>query len=73
MRYQAAERFRLAAALRRRTDSILLLTATPHQGKTDKFTALLEILRPELKNELRTLEMNYEILRDMVIRNKNRR
>ena len=70
MRYQAAERFRLAAALRRRTDSILLLTATPHQGKTDKFTALLEILRPELKNELRTLEMNYEILRDMVIRNK---
>lgn len=70
MKYESSERFRLAATLRRRTDAILLLTATPHQGKTDKFTALLEILRPELKTQLRTLEMNYEILSDIVIRNR---
>lgn len=70
MKFETSERFRLAAALRRYTDSILLLTATPHQGKQDKFQALLEVIRPELKDQIRALELNYEILRDMVIRNK---
>ena len=35
----------------------------------DKFQALLELLRPELRDEIRSLAMNPEILRDMVIRN----
>jgi superfamily II DNA or RNA helicase len=70
MKFESSGRFRLAAALRRQTDSILLLTATPHQGKPDKFKALLEVIRPELKSQIRALEMNYEILRDMIIRNK---
>jgi len=68
-KYEAAQRFRLAAALRRMTDSILLLTGTPHQGMQDKFQALLELLRPELKDEIRRLALNPEILRDIVIRN----
>ncbi|BBL73696.1 helicase [Methylomagnum ishizawai] len=67
--YSASERFRLAAQLRKRTDSILLLSATPHQGKQDKFQALLEIIRPEWRNHIETLSLNPELLREMVIRN----
>lgn len=66
---EASQRFRLAAELRNLTDSLLLLTATPHQGMQDKFQALLELLRPELKEEIEMLSLNPGILRDMVIRN----
>ena len=69
LKYNSTERFRLAAALRKMTDSILLLSATPHQGKQDKFQALLEILRPELKRDILSLSLNPEILLQMVIRN----
>lgn len=69
MKYQSTERFRLAATLRKATDAMVLLTATPHQGKQDKFQTLLELMRPELKEEIRTLSHNPEILRQMVIRN----
>jgi len=67
---EAAARFKLAASLRQRTDSMLLLTATPHQGMQDKFQALLELLRPELLPEIQTLSLNPEILREMVFRNQ---
>jgi len=69
MKFEASERFRLAAALRNHTENILLLSATPHQGKQDKFQAILELLRPEWKREIRQLELNPEILQHMVIRN----
>ena len=69
MKFESSERFRLAAALRKTSDSMLLLTATPHQGKQDKFQALLELIRPELKKEIRTLGLNPEILKKMVMRN----
>lgn len=72
MRYQSTDRFRLAAMLRDHTDAMLLLTATPHQGKQDKFQALLELIRPELKREIRSLESSPDILRQMVIRNHKR-
>jgi len=68
-KFQSSERFRLAAALRKKTDSLLLLTATPHQGKNDKFQGLLELIRPIFKNHIRNLSLNPEILREMVIRN----
>ncbi len=69
MRYEASDRFKLAAALRRKTDSLLLLSATPHQGRTDKFQALLELLRPEWKEQIALLDMEPSILKHMVIRN----
>ena len=69
-KFEVADRFKLAAALRERTDSMLLLTATPHQGMHDKFQALLELLRPEMLPEIQTLTLNPEILRDMVFRNQ---
>jgi len=69
MQFESSERFKLAAALRKQTESILLLSGTPHQGKQDKFQAILELLRPEWKREIRQLELNPEILGHMVIRN----
>jgi superfamily II DNA or RNA helicase len=69
LKFEASERFRLAARLRKCTDGMLLLSATPHQGKQDKFQALLEIIRPEWRDQIDTLTLNPEILREMVIRN----
>jgi len=69
MHFRTTKRFRLAAALRKKTDAIILLTATPHQGKQDKFQALLEIIRPEFKEEILRLSLNPQILRQMIIRN----
>lgn len=69
MKLDASQRFQLAAQLRRHTDAMVLLTATPHQGMQDKFQALLELLRPERKEEITTLALNPEIIGDMVFRN----
>lgn len=69
MKLDASQRFSLAASLRRYTDSLILLSATPHQGMQDKFQALLELLHPERKKEIATLPFNPEIIGDMVFRN----
>lgn len=71
LKYDASERFALAANLRRskKARSILLLSATPHQGMQDKFVSLLELLRPERKRDLAMLTIKPELLQDMVIRN----
>lgn len=70
MKYSSSQRFDLARDIRSRTESILLLTATPHQGQQDSFTALLELIHPARKEELLTLRNNPEILQDMVFRNR---
>ncbi|WP_299021913.1 DEAD/DEAH box helicase [uncultured Photobacterium sp.] len=71
LQYDSSGRFELAANLRRygKAQSMLLLTATPHQGLQDKFTSLLELLRPELKSDIELLSLKPQLLNDMVIRN----
>jgi len=71
LKYDASERFNLAASLRRskKARSMLLLSATPHQGMQDKFISLLELLRPDRKRDLALLSLKPELLQDMVIRN----
>jgi superfamily II DNA or RNA helicase len=69
MKLDASQRFQLAAQLRRNTDALILLSATPHQGMQDKFQALLELLHPERKQEITTLALNPEIIGEMVFRN----
>lgn len=49
---EQTECYALAHRLRDRTHSLLLLTATPHQGKTRRFAALLELVRPDLLPEI---------------------
>lgn len=65
----SSERYSLAASMRGKTEHMLLLSATPHQGMQDKFIALLELLRPERRRELLMLNLKPEILHDMVYRN----
>ncbi|MDR9392527.1 MAG: SNF2-related protein, partial [Trueperaceae bacterium] len=70
--YGTTARYRAAAALRARTEAVLLLTGTPHQGKDDKFRALLELLRPgpEAKRQFVRLRHHPEILEGLVLRNR---
>ena len=68
-KYDSSQRFQLAARLRRRTDALIMLSATPHQGMQDQFQGLLELLRPDRKRQIQTLDLNPQILEDMVIRN----
>lgn len=71
LKLDSSERFDLIKEMRRRgrIENLILLTATPHQGMQDKFTALLELLRPELRDELHLLDQNRDLLGEMVIRN----
>lgn len=65
-----SERYRLAEMLRSQSDSLLLLTGTPHQGYNDRFLALLDLVRPDLRPQIDTLELNPEIVRDIILRNR---
>lgn len=69
MKFESSDRFKLARKLRGLTDSMLLLSATPHQGKQDKFQALLELIRPEWRERIQWLSLDPSILASMVIRN----
>lgn len=68
-KYDSSQRYSMLSNLRNRTENLILLTATPHQGKEDSFVGLLELLRPERRRELLTLSQNPEIISDMVYRN----
>lgn len=70
MKFEKSDRFRLAEALRERTRNFLMLTATPHQGNQSQFQALLELLRPELRDRFVTLDMDPSVLSKMVFRNR---
>jgi superfamily II DNA or RNA helicase len=67
---ETTARFRLAEALRERTHAMLLLTATPHQGKSARFGALLELARPDLKRRIRLLDLDPSVVGEIVIRNR---
>jgi superfamily II DNA or RNA helicase len=69
---ERAQRYRLAEALRPLADAFLLLSGTPHQGYTDRFLALLELVRPDLKRQIHSLEANPEIVGEMILRNRKR-
>ena len=69
-KFEASQRYALAANLRRKSSRFLLLSGTPHQGMPDKFRALLELIRPELKEQISKVESHPEILAEMVIRNE---
>jgi len=69
-RGQSTLRFKLAQALRSKTDSMLLLTGTPHQGDTGKFRNLLTLVRPDLKSAIDQLEVNSDVVREIVLRNR---
>lgn len=67
---ERAQRYRLAEMLRPQSDAFLLLSGTPHQGYADRFIALLELVRPDLRKQLQLLEANPEVVGDLILRNR---
>lgn len=63
-------RFRLAQALRQKTDALVLLSGTPHQGDTGKFRNLLTLVRPDLRAAIDQIEFNADVVREIVLRNR---
>ncbi len=64
------ERYRLAEALRPLADGFLVLSGTPHQGYADRFAFLLELVRPDLRERIRTLDLNPEVVGELILRNR---
>ena len=73
MSFSYTKRFRLAQALREKTDNMLLLTATPHQGREDRFKALLELIRPDVQSQIRQIQIPADVLRGCIHRSRKSR
>lgn len=67
---RATLRFRLGHTLRDQTDSLLLLSGTPHQGDTGKFQNLLRLVRPDLGDAIETIDEDPSFIADLVLRNR---
>ena len=64
------QRYRLAERLQGLTDSLIFLTGTPHQGKTDQFVNVLKLLRPDLESRLAAMFTDPSVVADVVLRNR---
>ena len=64
------QRYRLAERLKNLTDSLLFLTGTPHQGKTDQFVNVLLLLRPDLKARFAGMYSDPSVVAEVVLRNR---
>ena len=64
------QRYRLAERLQELTDSLIFLTGTPHQGKTDQFVNVLKLLRPDLESRLAAMFTDPSVVADVVLRNR---
>ena len=61
------QRYRLAERLQGFTDSLIFLTGTPHQGKTDQFVNVLLLLRPDLKSRLGAMFSDPSVVGEVVL------
>jgi len=69
-RIENSQRRKLAQTLARRTDALLLLTATPHDGYERSYTSLIELLDPMLVD--RTGQVRPEVQSTHVVRRLKR-
>ena len=69
---ERTQNYRLALDLKDHTDSLLLLTATPHQGDESKFRNLLGLLSPKVvfSTDQTTLPPGAISFKDIIIRNR---
>ena len=63
-------RYKLAQSLRSKTDRLILLTGTPHQGDTGKFRNLLTLVRPDLSGAIDLIETEPDVVQEIVLRNR---
>lgn len=64
------QRYRLAERLQGRTDSLVFLTGTPHQGKTAQFANVLLLLRPDLKSRLGAMFSDPSVVAEVELRKR---
>ena len=64
------QRYRLAERLQVLTDSLIFLSGTPHQGRTDQFVNVLLLLRPDLKSKLGAMFRDPSVVGEVVLRNR---
>lgn len=69
-RAAVTQRYRLAERLQHLTDSLLFLTGTPHQGKTDQFVNVLLLLRPDLRSRFAAMWNDPSVVAEVVLRNR---
>ena len=63
---KTAQRAKLAQLLARKSDSLLLLTATPHDGSQESFASLIQMLDPTRVPD--ATELKREDIEDLVVR-----
>ena len=63
---KTAQRAKLAQLLARKSDSLLLLTATPHDGSQESFASLIRMLDPTRVPDV--TELKREDIEDLVVR-----
>ena len=63
-------RYQLAEELQKQTDTLIFLTGTPHQGRTDQFINLLMLLRPDLARRFATVFSDPTVVSEVVLRNR---
>ena len=64
------QRYRLAETLRQKTDRLIFLTGTPHQGRDLQFVNLLMLLRPDLEARFRGMYSDPSVVAEVVLRNR---
>ncbi len=64
------QRYQLAEQLQGMTDTLLFLTGTPHQGRTDQFVNLLLLLRPDLDRRFLNAFTEPSVVGEVVLRNR---
>ncbi len=64
------QRYRFAERLQQFTDSLIFLTGTPHQGKTDQFINILLLLRPDLKSRFAGIHSDPSVVSEVILRNQ---
>ena len=64
------QRYNLLQKLRHQTDAFVFLTGTPHQGHSEQFVNLLDLLRPDLHQRLRNIFFDNQVVPEMVLRNR---
>ena len=67
---ERAQRYKLAEVLRPLASGFILLSGTPHQGYADRFIALLELIRPDLRSRIHTLELDPKVVSQIILRNR---
>ena len=64
------QRYQLAETLRNKTDRLIFLSGTPHQGQKTQFVNLLMLLRPDLRDRFARIYSDPSVVAEVILRNR---